>query len=131
MINKDGELIYIENYKMVKSYLDNAPSLAKYRTRKDNGYYAINGLIVKQIGTLWAISFLNSDNHKYNTYMLSNKENITRFKMMFSQALNEKVALPYFLQFSNSVDDNLLISLTVRNYLLNILKEVDGLKEEA
>lgn len=125
MITQDNSLVYIENFKLLSSFLNNSEELAKFRTKVSDDKYAVNGLLVKKIGNIWSISFLAPERLKPKTWVLSGEKTIKEFKGLFGEILTDNnILLPFFLKFSSTVDDNIFINLEVKNFLNKISKEV-------
>lgn len=125
MITQDNSLVYIENFKLLSSYLNNSEELAKFRTKVSDDKYAVNGLLVKKIGNIWSINFLAPERLKPKTWVLSGEKTIKEFKGLFGEILTDaNILLPFFLKFSSMMDDNIFINLEVKNFLNKISKEV-------
>ena len=132
MITKDNSLVYIENFKLLSSFLNNSEELSKLRTKISDDKYAVNGLLVKKIGNIWSISFLVPERLKPKIWVLSQEKTIKEFKGLFGEILTDtNILLPYFLKFSSGIDDNMFVNLEVKNFLNTIFKEVQSFREES
>lgn len=122
--------VYIENFKMVKSYLDNSQELSKYRSKSaDSPFYSVNAIISNKIGGVWMVSFLAPERLAPKKWILMNKKEIIDFKHMFSEILKKDVVYPFFLKFSNKIDDNIFLNSETVNFLNKIFTEVENFKE--
>lgn len=132
MVSKDGSLIYIENFRLLASFLNNAEELAKLRTKISDNKYAVNGILAKKVGTYWMVSFLAPERLKPKSWILSGDKSLKEFKGLFGEILTDNdIMLPYFLKFSSTVDDNIFINLETKNFLNKIFKEVVDFREES
>lgn len=132
MISSDGSLIYIENFRLLKSFLDNSTELSKLRSKIDNNLYSVNGLLAKKIGNIWTVSFLAPERRKPTTWVLSDTRTLHEFKGLFGDILvKENILLPVFLKFSGEIDNNIFVNLEVKNFLYNVFSEAGGFKEES
>lgn len=132
MITKTNELVYIENFKLLASFLNNSEDLAKLRTKIGDDRYAVNGIVAKRIGDMWMLSFIAPNRLKPKSWILSGEKAIKEFKGLFGEILTDNnILLPYFLKFSSSLDDNIFINLEVKNFLNKLYNEVASFKEES
>lgn len=132
MITPDGSLVYIENFRLLSSFLNNSEPLAKKRTKVSNDTYAVNGLIAKKMGDIWAVSLVAPERLKPKTWLLTGDKTLNEFKGLFGEILtNTNILLPYFLEVSSSIDDNIFINLEVKNFLNKIFEQASGFKEES
>lgn len=131
MVTKTNDLVYIENFKLLSSFLNNSDELSKLRTKISDNRYAVNGILAKKIGRFWMVSFLAPERLKAKSWILSDEKSIKEFKGLFGEILTDKnILLPYFLKFSSALDDNIFINLEVKNFLNKIFTEAQGFKEE-
>lgn len=132
MITKTNDLVYIENFRLLSSFLNNAEELAKLRTKISDNRYAVNGILAKKIGKYWMVSFLAPERLKPKSWILSSDKSIKEFKGLFGEILTDNdIMLPYFLRFSSVVDDNIFINLETKNFLNKIFKEAQSFREES
>jgi len=129
----DDKLAYIENFVLLKSYLNASFSLSKYRTKiEESGNYIINGMMCIKIGNATIINFLPNSESKLEKrkFNLGIKEDLKLFKIYFKDVLNENEIIPFFVKFSEKENDNILINLKLKNYFIKAVSEADGLIEE-
>lgn len=132
MVSKDNSLVYIENFKLLSSFLNNSEELAKLRTKISDNRYAVNGILAKKIGKYWMVSFLAPERLKPKSWILSDEKTLKEFKGLFGEILTDNnILLPYFLKFSSIIDDNIFLNLETKNFLNTIFKEVVDFKEES
>lgn len=132
MLTPDGSLVYIENFRLLKSFLNNSAELSKYRTKLSEDKYAVNGMLANKIGDFWCVSFLAPERLSPKTWVLATKPVIHEFKGLFGEILTDKnILLPYFLKLSSKTDDNIFINLEVKNFINKIFSEAGGFREES
>ena len=132
MLTPDGSLVYIENFRMLNSFLNNSEELSKHRTKLGENKFAVNGMLVNKVGGFWCVSFLAPERLSPKTWVLATKPVIHEFKGLFGEILTDKnILLPYFLKFSSKIDDGILINLEVKNFINKIFSEAGGFREES
>lgn len=132
MITPDKNLVYIENFKLLKSFLNNSTELSKYRTKLSDDKYAVNGILAHNVGGVWCVSLLAPERLSPKTWVLATKPVLREFKGLFGEILTDKnILLPYFLKLSNKIDDNIFINLEAKNFLYKVFSEAGGFREES
>lgn len=122
---------YVENFKMVKSYLDNSEELSKLRSKSEGSpFYSVNAIVCNKLGGVWMVSMLAPERLKPKKWVLMTKKEITDFKHMFSDILKKDIIYPFFLKFSNKKDDNIFLNADTVKTLNKIFAEVENFKEE-
>jgi hypothetical protein len=130
---KSTTFVYIENYIFLKSYINSSFYLNKYRTKiEESGNYLINGIVCNKMNNNIIVNFLpNSDSKlEKRKFNLGIKEELNLFKIYFKDVLNKNEVVPVFVKFSENINDNILVNLKLKNYLLNAVSYADNLIEE-
>ena len=127
-VEKDNNFVYIENYVALKAYLDSSEVLSKYRTKLTSGNYYVNGLFSTKVGNVYIINFLPNYESKLERkqYNLSIESERKLFKILFKEVLNPNEIVPYFVKFSEKENDNILVNLKVKSYLMKAVFEAEN-----
>jgi hypothetical protein len=129
----NGTFVYIENYIFLKSYINSSFYLDKYRSKiEESGGYLINGIVCNKMSNSIIVNFLpNSDSKlEKRKFNLGIKEELNLFKIYFKDVLNKNEIIPLFVKFSENINDNILVNLKLKNYLLYAVSYADNLIEE-